>query len=106
MALMHKKLNHKIEFEKVCKELSRINIEHPLSTIDAINLALLKNDFSKAIDYLQKMPPEKRYVRFIRWKLSPYAEEFVNSTEFTQLFAGYDEWQTEMLKRIEEMNKK
>lgn len=104
MALMHKKLNHKSEFEKLAAELSHPDNEHPLSTIDDINLSLLKDDFSKAIDYLQKMPPEKRYVRFVRWKYGPYAQEFAKSDDFKRLFAGYENWRKEMLSHIELMS--
>lgn len=98
-ALMYKNMGDKIGYEKI---ILQVNKKRPSD-----HFLLLKNDIKGIIDELEARSPERRYTTYQRWLRDPFAQEFINTPAFKDLFRGYEPWSKEMMasiKRISESN--
>lgn len=96
-ALMHKKTKNKIEFEKDILKLKSSNPESE-------HYLLLIENFKPLLNQIETLSTYKRYSDYQFWLSNPFAQEFINTPEFKELFSGYDEWVNQMMFRIGEMN--
>jgi TolB-like protein len=100
-ALMLRNTNKKKEFDSLVESLKKENREGHNH-----NFLLLIGDYQMVVSSLKALPPQKRYVSRIFFLSNPFAQEFVKTQEFKELFVGYEAWAEKMMTDMKLMNER
>ncbi len=98
-ALMLRNTNKLKDFDALVESLKREN-----KAGHNHNFLLLTGDYQMVVSSLKSLPPHKRYVSRIFFLSNPFAQEFIKTREFRELFAGYDAWAEKMVAGIMSKN--
>lgn len=67
-------------------------------------LFLLTNNFDPIIQRLRGLSQDLKFGGYQYWLSHPFADEFIKTKEFSEQYAGYDNWVSGMMANIQKMN--